>query len=168
MKRYNSFRFGDIDLFGRKESKPMKCSVTSTGSIRDQKSVFMTGIWRKRVGGGCMQWSGTCPGNSSQASNSQSFRLSRAVIFQHEREGTLETGALPENSIARGIDYQDPVQGNHKAGLRTPGLGAEDPGLEKMQEPGCRQRILMTCHREGSQPEGVSQRGPQEDGFTSR
>lgn len=62
------------------------------------------------------------PRNSRRGLNSQFFHLLYSVMFQHEVEGTLETGAFKENLLLR--DYLQRFSAGEPQG-RKPGLATK-------------------------------------------
>lgn len=101
---------------------------------------------------------GACPGNPSQAPNSQSFRLSRAVIFQHGREGALETGSSGEFRSPGGLITRIQCGGTTRQGSGPQGWWRKIWGLKR-----CRTRLQTES------PEDLSPWGrPARRGFPER
>lgn len=100
--------------------------------------------------------------------NSQFFHLLYSVIFQHELDGTLETGAFEESFFTQGLLTKVRYRSTTRQGSVNTEEPLPSPGLKRGEGAGAKlRRSLVALSPREKSAQGLSQRGHQENTFTS-
>lgn len=148
-------------LSPRRIPSPWNSSVNNTGSARAQKSVSTARTWKG-------VWEEAQSRKPVRELNSQFLHLLYSVMFQHELDGTLESGAFEESFFTQRlftkVRYRSTTrQGSVKRGLPQQSCCQAQVWKEgREQMPGCRRSPVAPSPGEKS-AQGISQRGHQEN-----